>query len=47
MIDDNFSSKQVLAAFVHVFLTYFWIEKKWISDVKAYDATIPQSVTMC
>lgn len=47
MGDQQFSGTQVLAAFLDVFLTYFWIDKSWISDVAAYDATVPQSVTMC
>lgn len=47
MSDGKFSGAQVLAAFVDVFLIYFWIDKCWISDVAVYDATIPQSVTMC
>lgn len=48
LVEDRvFSGAQVLAAFLDVFLTYFWIEKSWISDVAVYDATVPQSVTMC
>lgn len=47
MSNGTFSGAQVLAAFVDVFLTYFWIDRCWISDVAVYDATIPQSVTMC
>lgn len=45
--DGNFSGTQILAACAHVFIRYFWVEKKWITDVCIYDATIPQSVTMC
>lgn len=47
MENREFSGAQVLAAFLDVFLTYFWIEKSWTSDVAVYDATVPQSVTMC
>lgn len=48
LVEDRvFTGAQVLAAFLDVFLTYFWIEKSWISDVAVYDATVPQSVTMC
>ncbi|CAM6093481.1 unnamed protein product [Calypogeia fissa] len=47
MRTGRYESFQVLAALVDVFLTYFWIQKCWITDIRNYDATIPQSVTMC
>jgi hypothetical protein len=37
----NFTGEQVLAALLIVFATYFWIDKKWLTDVTAYEATIP------
>lgn len=43
----SFTEAQLLVAFVDVFLTYFWIENSWISNVGRYDTTMPQSVTMC
>ncbi|KAF8252467.1 hypothetical protein K440DRAFT_536560 [Wilcoxina mikolae CBS 423.85] len=45
--EGDFSGTQILAAFLDVFLTFFWMERKWISNVSMYDTTIPQSVTMC
>lgn len=45
--DGDFTGNQVLAAFMDVLITYFWIEKKWISDVGLYDAVIPATITMC
>ncbi|OCL12009.1 hypothetical protein AOQ84DRAFT_421518 [Glonium stellatum] len=45
--DGEFTGTQILAALSDVFVTYFWIEKKWVTDVVAYNHTIPQSVTMC
>lgn len=47
MDDREFSGAQVLAALLDVFLTCFWVEGKWVSDVAVYDSTVPQSVTMC
>ncbi|KAL5042959.1 hypothetical protein BDW71DRAFT_188896 [Aspergillus fruticulosus] len=47
LADNDFTGAQVLAALLIVFITYFWIDKRWITDVTAYDATIPQSVLMC
>lgn len=47
MDDGKFSGTQILAALMDVFLTYFWFESCWISDVAVYDATVPQSVIMC
>lgn len=45
--DGEYTGLQVLAALADVFITYYWIDKKWITDVAVYDWTIPQSVTMC
>jgi hypothetical protein len=45
--NGEYEGQQVLAAFLDVSLTYFWINRKWISNVALYDLTIPQSVTMC
>jgi hypothetical protein len=47
MPDGTFSGVQVLAAFLDVFLTYFWIDGGYPSNTYLYDASIPQSVTMC
>ncbi|KAL8387232.1 hypothetical protein RB595_010061 [Gaeumannomyces hyphopodioides] len=45
--DGEYTGAQVLAALSDVFITFYWIDKRWITDVAVYDATIPQSVTMC
>ncbi|KAL8351079.1 hypothetical protein RB601_000786 [Gaeumannomyces tritici] len=45
--DGEYTGAQVLAALSDVFITFYWIDTKWITDVAVYDATIPQSVTMC
>jgi hypothetical protein len=45
--DGEFSGIQLLAAFFDVFVTYFWIEESVITNVALYDATIPNSITMC
>jgi hypothetical protein len=45
--DGNFTGEDILAALALVFLTYFWIDKSWITDTSHYDATIPHSVLMC
>ncbi|KAK3291060.1 uncharacterized protein B0H64DRAFT_427505 [Chaetomium fimeti] len=45
--DGEYTGLQVLAALADVFITYYWINKRWITDVAVYDWTIPQSVTMC
>ncbi|KAL2150143.1 hypothetical protein VTH82DRAFT_7819 [Thermothelomyces myriococcoides] len=48
LIDDgNFTGTQVLAALAYVFITYYWIDKAWPSDVALYDSTMPQNVIMC
>ncbi|KAI5920092.1 hypothetical protein F4810DRAFT_448454 [Camillea tinctor] len=44
--DGKFSGQQVLAALTIVFITYFWIDNEWITDVAPYDMTMPQSVLM-
>ncbi len=45
--DGDFSGSQLLAAFLEVMVTYYWIEKLWISDVGLYDTVIPPTITMC
>jgi hypothetical protein len=47
MPNGTFSGVQVMAAFLDVFLTYFWIDKGFPSNTYLYDASIPQSVRMC
>ncbi|KAI0416494.1 hypothetical protein F5X98DRAFT_387875 [Xylaria grammica] len=44
--DGAFSGAQVVAAITIIFITYFWIDASWITDVAAYDMTMPQSVLM-
>ncbi|KAI0546689.1 hypothetical protein F4679DRAFT_575256 [Xylaria curta] len=44
--DGVFSGAQVVAALTIAFITYFWIDAKWITDVAAYDMTMPHSVLM-
>ncbi|KAI1352376.1 hypothetical protein F5Y01DRAFT_279958 [Xylaria sp. FL0043] len=45
--DNQFSGRQVLASFLDVMITYFWIEKSWTTDVELYDHVIAQTITMC
>jgi len=45
--DVEFRGLEVLAVYVDVWLTHFWLTRLWASDVSGYDATIPQTVTMC
>ncbi|KAI5776931.1 hypothetical protein EDC01DRAFT_432681 [Geopyxis carbonaria] len=45
--EQIFDGEKVLAAFLDVLLTWYWVEKRWTSDVAMYDTAIPQSVTMC
>ncbi|KAG0137946.1 hypothetical protein HOY82DRAFT_319777 [Tuber indicum] len=45
--DGTFRGIQVVAAFMDVFLNFFWIDSGWATDVALYDTTMPQSVTMC
>ncbi|KAI1150748.1 hypothetical protein F4825DRAFT_477747 [Nemania diffusa] len=45
--DNIFTGKQLVAAITKVFLTYYWIDLRWVTDVVAYDTTMPQSVFMC
>jgi len=44
--DGEFSTAQLVAAFVDVCLTFYWLEKKWITDVSMYSAAIPPTVMM-
>jgi len=43
----EYTGQQLLAALAVVFLSYYWIDKKWTTDVTAYELTMPQSVLMC
>lgn len=43
----EFTPTQLVAAYVYVFLTFFWVSKAWVTDVTVYDVTIPQIVNMC
>ncbi|RSM09366.1 hypothetical protein CEP52_004208 [Fusarium oligoseptatum] len=45
--NGEFTGEQVVAAVAVTFITYYWIDKEWITDVAVYDNTIPQSVLMC
>lgn len=45
--DGEFTASRLLAAFMDVMVTFYWVEKSWISDVGLYDAVIPPTVTMC
>ena len=45
--EGEFTGTQMVAAVSIVFITYYWIDKKWVTDVSKYDATMPQSVLMC
>ncbi|KAK3983875.1 hypothetical protein QBC44DRAFT_302390 [Cladorrhinum sp. PSN332] len=45
--NGTYTGMQILAAMADVFIRYYWIDKRWISDVTMYDFTIPQSVAMC
>lgn len=45
--DGTFRGSQVLASFLDVLVTHFWVEKSWITDVESYDHAIPQTITMC
>jgi hypothetical protein len=45
--DGEFTASRLLAAFMDVMVTCYWIEKRWISDVGMYDAAIPPTITMC
>jgi len=44
---ESFTGTQLLAAFLDVFLSYFWIQHGWLTNVSLMDTTMPQSVTMC
>lgn len=45
--DNTFTGSQVLASFLDVLVTHFWVEKSWITNVESYDHVIPQTITMC
>ena len=44
--DGIFAGAQIVAAFFDVCLTFYWIEKKWVTDVSMYTAAIPPTVMM-
>lgn len=44
--DGEFSCAQLVAAFLEVCLTFYWLERKWITDVSMYSAAIPPTVMM-
>ncbi|KAK4145167.1 uncharacterized protein C8A04DRAFT_27171 [Dichotomopilus funicola] len=45
--DGEFTGTQILAALAYVFITYYWINKAWATNVALYDSTMPQNVLMC
>jgi hypothetical protein len=45
--DGEYSGSQMLAASMDVLVTYYWTEKRWVSDVGLYDDVIPPTITMC
>ncbi|KAK0673405.1 hypothetical protein QBC41DRAFT_394130 [Cercophora samala] len=45
--DSTYKGYQLLGSFLDVMITYYWIEKRWITDVEYYDHVIPQTITMC
>jgi hypothetical protein len=44
--EGKFSGMDMVGAFLDVCLTFYWIEKRWISDVSMYTAAIPPTVMM-
>ena len=44
--DGIFVGAQIVAAFFDVCLTFYWLEKKWVTDVSMYTAAIPPTVMM-
>lgn len=45
--DGRFSGMELLAAFMDLTITGFWVSARWTSDVGLYDPVIPPTVTMC
>lgn len=45
--DGEFSASELLAAFMDVMVRFYWVDKRWISDVGLYDGVIPPTITMC
>ncbi|KAF1833155.1 hypothetical protein BDW02DRAFT_570352 [Decorospora gaudefroyi] len=45
-LDGAFTGARLVAAFLDVCLTFYWIEKMWLSDVCMYTAAIPSTVMM-
>lgn len=45
--DGRFMGVELLAAFIDLTITAFWVQKRWPSNVRVYDALIPSTVTMC
>lgn len=44
--DGIFTGEQMIAAFFDVCLRFYWIEKRWVTDVSMYTAAIPPTVMM-
>lgn len=45
--EGRFSGTELLAAFMDLTITGFWVSIRWTSDVGMYDTVIPPTVTMC
>lgn len=45
--DGEFTGEHVVAAVASTFITYYWIDKAWITNVAVYDNTMPQNVLVC
>lgn len=44
--NETFTGAQLIAAFFDVCLTFYWIEKGWLTDVCMYIAAIPPTIMM-
>jgi hypothetical protein len=44
--DGKYTGAQIIGAYLDACLTFYWIEKKWVSDVSMYSAAIPPTVMM-
>ncbi|KAK4220918.1 hypothetical protein QBC38DRAFT_513824 [Podospora fimiseda] len=45
--NGDYNGMQVLAAIATVFITHYWIERRWETDVVSYEYAMPQSIKMC
>lgn len=45
-LDGTFTGSHIVAAFLDVCLTFYWLEKSWLTDVCMYTAAIPSTVMM-